>query len=762
MDRWRGLNTTSVFKRTTFVMVVLGFLAFAVLIGKLFQVQVIAYEEYQQKAVSQQTRNEILTPSRGTIYDRNGNAMALSATVETICISPHDIQEMEKKNDTEETHETAKLVASGLSALLDVSYDTIYEKTQKTGSYYEYVKKRVESDVADQVRLFIQENKLSGEIFLVEDTKRYYPYGSTGSQILGFVGTDNTGLYGIEYTYEETLQGTPGRIIAAKNAKGTDMPFEYEQYYDAEDGDSVVLTIDSVVQGYLEKALESAKENAGASSAVGIVMDVNSAEILGMASEPNFDPNEPLVIQDGDINEGLSMLSGEEYDAAVSAVRQDMWGNAVVSDTYEPGSVFKIITAAMALEESVTSLYDNSFNCFGAKSVTIYDRTIGCWHDTGHGPNQTFIEGVMNSCNPVFIDLGQRLGGSTFFKYFQAFGFTQKTGITLPGEGGGSSALYHDESYLNSIPISLATSTFGQTFNITPLQMITAVSACVNGGTLYEPHIVKQIVGADGTVKESFDPVAVRQVITEKTSEDLCFALEKVVSEGTGSNAYVKGFKVGGKTGTTVITSTNETDNKQYISSFLAFAPADDPEIAVLILVKQPTSETHSGNMLAAPYAAEVIENTLNYLGVSPEYTEEEFLSLDVTTPDFTGMTMEEVELKAQEMSLSYRVVGDGDFVTDQMPVIGAVVPRSAEMVIYMGGNKPSHQVGVPNITGMTLGGIRRLLKDSNLYIRAVGNTSEESLVLSSGQDIEPQTFVEAGTVVTVTFIRDTSNEDIE
>ena len=438
-----------------------------------------------------------------------------------------------------------------------------------------------------------------------------------------------------------------------------------------------------------------------------------------------------------------------------------MWANAAIGDTYEPGSVFKIITAAMALEESVTSLNDNSFICNGSKSITIYDRQIGCWKDNGHGV-ETFKEGVMNSCNPVFIEVGKRLGGSTFFKYFEAFGLTQKTGIKLPGEGGGASTLYHSESYLNTIPISLATSTFGQTFTITPIQLITAVSAGVNGGTLYEPHIVKQVIGADGTVKQTFDPTPVRQVITEKTSADLCYALEKVVSEGTGSNAYVKGYKVGGKTGTTVITSTNESDEKKYISSFLAFAPADDPQIAVLILVKEPTTATHSGNMLAAPYAAEVIENTLQYLGVAPEYTEEEFQSLDITTPDFTGMTLEEVELKAKEMSLTYRVVGDGEYVTDQMPVIGAVVQRSAEMVIYMGGSKPSHKIGIPNITGMTLGGIRRLLKDSYLYIRAVGNTSEESLVLSASQDPPYGTMVEAGTVVTVSFIKDTSDENIE
>ncbi len=758
MDRWRGLSSSSVFKRVLFMLFFLGVFAFAILIGKLFQVQVVAYEEYQQKAVTQQTRNEILTPSRGSIYDRNMNALAISATVETVCISPHDIL---VEGNRAETEARARFVASGLSELLDVDYETIYNRAMKTNTYYQYIKKRVESEEADKVREFINDNDLGGQVFLVEDTKRYYPYGTLASQILGFVGTDNNGLYGVEYVFDETLQGTPGRIIAAKNAKGTDMPFEYEQYNDAQDGDSLVLTIDQVVQSYLEKALESARENADAASAVGIVMEVNSAEILAMSSKPDFNPNEPLVIQNQDILESLEELSGDEYTEALSLERQKMWSNAAISDTYEPGSVFKIITGAMSLEEHVTTLNDNSFVCNGAKSITIIDREIGCWSDRGHGV-ETFTEGVMNSCNPVFIALGNRLGGSTFFKYFEAFGLTQKTGISLPGEGGGSASLYHSESYLNSIPISLATSTFGQTFTVTPIQLITGICAAINGGTLYEPHIVKQIIGADGTVKESFDPTPVRQVVTEQTSKDLCYALEKVVSEGTGSNAYVKGYKVGGKTGTTVITATNESAEKKYICSFLAFAPADDPQIAVLILVKEPGTGTHSGNMLAAPYAAEVIEKTLQYLGVPPEYSEEEYQMLDITTPDFTGMSLAEVELKAQELNATYRIVGDGEYVTDQMPAAGAVVPRNAEMVIYMGGTKPSHKVGIPNITGMTLSGIRKLLKNSNLYIRAVGNTSSSSKVLSTGQDPPYGTMVEAGTVVTVNFIKDTSNENIE
>lgn len=756
MEAGRGLNSSSIFKRTVFVAVILGVVTFAALIAWLAKVQLVEYEDYQRRAVSQQTRNEVITPARGTIYDANMNTLAVSVSSETVCISPADI----------ETDEELDLVCEGLSALLGpeygVTYDDVRQKASNKKSYYAYIAKKVDEETADAVRTFITEYKLGSAVFLVEDTSRYYPYGTLASQILGFTGTDNTGLYGIEYSMESTLQGTPGRIVSQKNARGTDLEIDYEQYYDAVDGDSIVLSIDAVIQGYLEGALEAALANAGASHASGIVMDVRNGQIKAMGTYPNFDPNDPFTIRDAAVSEELSLITDdEERKAARSQALLELWTNGVITTTYEPGSVFKIITAAMALEESVTTLYDNSFVCNGAKSITIYDRKIGCWSDRPHG-QETFLDGIKNSCNPVFIDAAQRLGGSRFYKYFEAFGFTEKTGIELTGEGGGSSSLYHSETYLNTVPISLATSSFGQTFNVTPLQLITAISAAVNGGTLYEPLLIRQVVGEDGTIKENNESIRVRQVVTEQTSKDLCYALEKVVSEGTGSNAYVKGYAVGGKTGTTVKTVESTDDQKLYISSFLGIAPTDAPQLAVLILVDEPTSYTHSGNMLAAPYVAEVLEKSLHYLGVDPIYSDDEYQTLDVTIPDFTGMSLKEVEEYMKLYDLNYRIEGDEEFVTSQMPVAGAVVPRSAELVIYMGGSKPTYSVGVPNITGMTLAGIQRLLKDSTLYIRAVGNTSVNNLTLSVSQEPAYGEFVEAGSVITVYFVNDTSDENIQ
>lgn len=754
MESGRGLNSNSVFKRTLFITVLLGVCTFIALIAWLTKVQIIDYENYQRKAVSQQTRNEIITPSRGVIYDSNMNTLAVSVASETVCISPADVKD-----------EKLDLICEGLSTLLKdygITYETVQKKASNKSSYYAYIAKKVDEETADAVRTFIKEYKLGSAVFIVEDTSRYYPYGSLASQILGFIGSDNTGLYGIEYSMDSVLSGTPGRIIAQKNGKGTDLNIDYEQYYDAKNGDSIVLSIDTVIQGYLEGALQEAQKNAGSDHVSGIVMDVRNAKILGMGTYPNFDPNDPFTIKDTDILDQLSFIADDqERKEASSAALASMWTNGVISTSYEPGSTFKIITAAMALEESVTSLYDNSFVCNGPQSITIKDRIIGCWSDRPHGP-ETFIDGVKNSCNPVFINVSQRLGGSSFYKYFKAFGLTEKTGIQLPGEVGGSESLYHSESYLNTVPISLATSSFGQTFNITPLQLITAISAAVNGGMLYEPLLISEIIDADGTIKMENESIPVRQVVTGQTSKDLCTALEKVVSEGTGSNAYVKGYSVGGKTGTTVKTVESVDGTKHYISSFIAVAPTDYPQIAVLILVDEPTAYTHSGNMLAAPYVAQVIEKTLHYLGVEPVYTEDEYATLDVTIPDFTGMSLKEVEEYMQLYDLNYTLNGSEEYVTDQMPVPGAVVPRSAELVIYMGGSKPSNSVGVPNITGMTLAGITKLLKNSPVYIHAVGNTNIQNKTLSVRQEPAYGEFVETGGVITVYFVNDTSNENIQ
>lgn len=741
------ITTLSVFKRLIFLMMVFGFAAFFAVSVKLFKVQMVDYENYQKKAVAQQTKNEIITPQRGVIYDRNMKELAISAAVESVYINPSAIRAHETKHK-QDNKETAKLISEGLGRILMVDSNEIYEKTQKSGSF-QYVKRKVEKEDTDRVRKFIEENSIKGVIGFEADTKRYYPYGNFASHVIGFCGTDNTGLYGLELEFEDYLAGTPGRIVAAKNAKGVDMPFEYDQYHDASDGYSLVLTIDEVVQHYLEKHLESALENSKATEGVyGIVMDVTNAEILAMSAKPDYDLNNPFDIG----GENLAILEMQENSAElIKEYRENMWLNKNISYYYEPGSVFKIATGAMAVEENVISGNDH-FECTG--SVTIYDREVGCWNNYGHGV-ETFVEGVKNSCNPVFIELGNRLGPSAFFKYFKAFGFTQRTGIALPSEVGGSSLFYHSESYLRSVPVSLAVSTFGQTFKITPLQMITAVSAVVNGGTLYEPKIVKHIVNSEGTIVETFDSNEVRRVVSSETSKYMNMALEEVVTSGTGTNAYVPGYRVAGKTGTTVKTDAAEgyEQTKLRIASFLGYAPADDPRIAVLILVDEPNTNTTSGNMLAAPYVAQVIADVLPYLGVEPKYSEEEEKTVETTIPDFTGLTREQAERLAKDYKLVYEFKGNGDVVTDQMPVPESVMPRNGGTVIYMGGNRPTYKMKMPNLEGMTLAGIQKLLRNEDLYIRPVGVNRNAPKTLCVSHYPTTGTEIEAGTVITINFL---------
>ncbi|NMA08405.1 MAG: PASTA domain-containing protein [Clostridiales bacterium] len=752
-----GTTTNSVFTRTIFVMTILGFVAFALLIAKLFQVQLVDYEVYQRNAVSQQTRNEVITPSRGTIYDVNGKQLAVSATVETVILNPAGIKDAaEKRNVSEDALKAT--ICQGLSEILSLDYDKLLEKANKTSSQYEYVARKIDIELADRVRTFITKNKLSGVVYLITDTKRYYPYGNFLSHVLGFCGIDNDGLYGIEYYFDDDLKGEPGRIISAKNGRGVDMPFDYEQYYSAQDGDSIELTIDEVIQHYLERHLEECYAWSKAAVGVtGIVMDVENAAVLGMACKPDFDLNSPFEINDETLLFAMEIMDDEQKAAERTNYLQNLWSNRAVNATYESGSVFKILTGAMSIEENIIGA-DELFYCGGSKSVELSGETIGCWSTHGHG-QQTFEEGVMQSCNCVFITLGLRMGPATFFKYYKAFGLTQKTGITLPGEAGGSSALYFDTRGL-SVDVQLANAAFGQSNKVTPIQIITAVSAVANGGTLYQPRIVSRIIAADGSLRQDSDPVVVRQVITEQTSKRMNAALEQVVSgeSGTGRNAYVKGYRVAGKTGTSqkLDKLDEEGEANLRIVSFLAFAPADDPKVAVLIIVDEPTEGLVSGGAMAAPVAADVLSDVLPYLGVEPIYTEEELLTLDIFTPDFTGMTVEEVNKRAASDGLTVTFVGEGDRVTDQLPAPGSMVPRNVTMTVYLSASKPDYDIVVPNLVGMTYSGIAKLLRGSTYYIRAVNLVDYSSKKLCVKQTPEAGEVVKPGTVITLDFLDST------
>ena len=719
-------------RRLLVVAAVFGTVCFACIAVRLFYMQVLNYDFYQQKALSQQTRDKTLTPVRGTIYDANMKPLAISASTEMVTIESVKI-----KNE-----EQGLLIAETLSELLEMDYDTVLKKVQEK-STYAVLKKGVEKEVADQIREFVKKNKLNC-IFMVPDSTRYYPFGNFLSHVLGFVGSDGQGLSGLEAQYEEELSGTPGRVITATNAAGDEMPFAYEMYYDAEDGHSLVLTIDEVIQHYLEKNLEMALyDNKVQNKVAGIIMDVNTGGILAMATKPDFDPNSPFTIVDEEDAAAVEALSGDERSTKRSEVLNEQWRNKAISDAYDPGSTFKILTASMALEEKTISL-DSRYYCPGYKVVDKWN--INCWRTAGHG-SQSLIEAICNSCNPAFIEIGQSLGIDTFSEYVRAFGLREKTGIDLPGEASG---IY----FSNMGTTDLAVAAFGQNFSITPIQLITAVSSVANGGTLLKPYVVKEVIDSDGNIIESRDRQEVRQVISGSTSAQMCDILEQVVTVGTGKNAYVMGYRVAGKTGTSEKKAKELSTGVKglRISSFVAFAPADDPQIAVLVMLDEPGVYPLTGGITVAPVIRRIMEDVLPYLEVEPVYTEGELEQKDITVPGVIGYERGQAESALKQSGIKYRAEGSGDTVTDQIPAAGAVVSSKAEVILYMGGEKTEKLVTVPDLSNMSVETARKTLSNLDLYIRATGAVNSPGHVVAIKQSVAANSKVAVGTVITVDF----------
>ena len=746
-DRKKSLQrpNKTILSRTLFLLVACGIVAFVVLAIKLYTIQISKHDYYEELAISQQLRETTITASRGTIYDCNMNVLAMSATAETVFISPAEIIKYD---------EDAELIARTLSEILEVDYDKIIEKTTRTDSWYETIKTKIDESLADRVREFINEYHLKG-VHLEETSKRYYTNGSLACHIIGFVGTDNYGLEGIESAFDSTLQGTDGRVVRLTDANGTDLLFtNYEDYVDAKDGDSIVLTIDSTIQYYLEKNLEQAIADCDVQNgAAGIVMDVNTGAILAMASYGNYDLNSYLQISDEAQTEIDQIEDESEREKAYSDALYLQWRNKALADTYEPGSVFKIITMAVGLEEGVID-QNSSFYCGGSIDVLGRDDPLHCWKTAGHG-SQNITQAAENSCNCAFVDIGMKIGSETFYKYMDAFGFFDSTGIELSGEG--RSLWWSEDVFCNPDNLSqLAAASFGQTFTITPLQLITAVSAVANGGNLMKPYLVKQTVDSDGNVVTNNEPTVVRQVISEETSEEVCEILESVVANGTGKNAYVAGYRIAGKTGTSekVAQIAQQGDaNKEYIVSFLGFAPANDPQVAVLVLLDTPdNSETGtyiSGGAMAAPVVGSIMSDVLPYLGVEPQYTDEEKAAVDVTVKNFKNMSVAEASSVITNMGLDVKVVGDGDTVTDQLPAANCIVASGTEIIIYAGDTKPDKTVTVPNIYGMSVSEARQTLDEYGLFMSTKGATSG---VVASKQSIEAGTVVQYGSVIEVTF----------
>ena len=729
--------------RSFVLMILMGVVMFVLLFFRLFDLQITRHEELQSKAVNQQTRRTVVTASRGTIYDTAGNILAISSSAETIILSPLEINNA--LNDTENPVTWTKdSLAAGLAEILGKDAASIRKRMDNVKSQYELIQLRADEEVAAKVRAYVEENKISG-VHLVADTKRYYPYGSLAAQVIGFVGDDNTGLYGLEAYYEEELEGQSGLVISAKDQAENDMLYTYEQYFAAKNGSDLTLTLDTTIQYYLEKGLEAMTDKfSAANGASGIVMNAKTGGIMAMASYPNYDLNDFLTVSDQTLQERI-----ERGESTLAEMQLLQWRNKALNDTYEPGSTFKILTLSAALEEGVVDK-TTTVNCGG--SVNISGYTIHCSNKNGHGL-QTLVQSVGNSCNPAFINYGLRIGNEKFYEYMRSFGLMNTTGIDLGGEAVGVFAA--DSSFTQ---LDLACYAFGQNFTVTPLTLISAQAACVNGGYLHTPYLVERITDSDGNVTYRHDSTPVRQVISEQTSATVRECLEYVVASGTGKNGQVAGYRIGGKTGTADKGQTGDV-----VVSFLCFAPADDPQVIMLITMDTPSRATGtyvSGGNMVAPTASTVMAEILPYLGIEPSYSAEELLGMDTTVPNVIGSTVEQAKEKLKERALSYKIVGDGDTITDQTPAGGAIIPGKSTVLLYASAAKPTDKCVVPHLLGKTPSEANTAATAAGLLIRFSGTTgSESSAIRVLSQSIDEGTEVDAGTVITVQ-LGDTSVTD--
>lgn len=770
-----------ILRRTLFLMVLCGIVAFIPLIATLYKLMIVEHDHYEALAINNQTRSTRLTAARGEIYDRNMNILAASTTVETVFIDPNEIaKEMEKP----ENSGLLDTIANGLSNILGVEPDFVRMQAADTKYRYKAIERKISEELADEVRTFINDNKIKG-VYLETDAKRYYPYSSLGAQLLGFVSDDNIGTEGLEAYYNSYLEGVAGKVVTTKGNYGSEMPYTFEKYYDATNGDSLVLTIDTTVQSYLEKNLQAAIDRYEIQNgAFGIVMDVNSGAIVAMATLGSFDPNDHRAIYDEVLNERLEQQYQQllrlqkgteefekaktEYNQAVAAAHLKQWRNRCVSDGYEPGSTFKVISLAEALDCGAATVND-TYYCSGAEKIADREQVVHCWKAAGHGA-ETTAQALGNSCNIAFGHIGVQLGGTRFYEYAQDFGITERTGIDLPGEAWG---YFFDFETLTKGYASVISGAFGQTFRVTPIQQARAIAAVVNGGYVLEPYIVSQVLDADGNVVKENGRTVLRQAISESTSATMCDMMEKVVTEGTAKGAHTPGYRVGGKTGTSEKTDTFDENGKMVedkIVSFVGVAPINDPQYVVLVALDTPKYQEDntkytpngyyiSGGLMAAPTVRDIFLDILPYLGVEPDYASGEIRGVNVKMPELTGMTQEEAAAALKSKSLTYRTLGTGAIVTDQIPAAGAELPGDSEVILYFDYEKSTEQVEVPDFVGYAVADVNWLANNAGVYVQAKG-TDRTSYATVTYQSVEPGTKVDRGTTITVEFTDHSSLED--
>ena len=743
-NKQKAIKTGSFLRSGIVLLAFLAMLAYLVL--RIFILQTENFDEYRKAVMEQLTTKTEIPAGRGNIYDRNGVMLATDTTVYRIFISPKDISECETEN-------AAQIIAKGLSELLEgVDYNKVMEKAALTHRLDETIKKDVEKADADRVRAFIEEHGFEDEIHVQPTSKRYYCYDGLASSVLGFTGDQNIGRYGLEVQYNDILSGTNGFYVTARDSHGIEIPTEYEVYVEAQNGYNLVTTIDRYVQSALEEQLKATYEENGAGERVcGIVMDVNTGEILAMATYPSFNCNTPNVLDrfylDRIAKSGLVEGTDEDNDYRYAQLLNS-WTNKTITDTYMPGSTFKILTTAMCLEEKVVSVGE-SFFCRGSYLVPGYSRPISCHKTTGHGA-ESFARALQQSCNPVMMEIALRLGSAQFYSYVDALGYLDKTGVDLPGE---QNSIFHAVENFNQV--ELATAAFGQNFNITALQQIRGVAAVANGGYLVTPHVVREITDSDGNVVQSFDYGKVRQVISTDVCKTVTQILEEgVATDGGAKNAYVAGYRIAAKTGTTEkIGKFDDQGNESYrIGSTVAYAPAENPQVAVLIVVDEPQNGSVYGSIVAAPYVANVMKTILPYMGVEAEYSDAELAKLSRKVPSYVGWSLADTVASLDYISLDYEVIGDGDVVTKLVPKAGSEMSRDGKLYVYTGDAQPQASVTVPDVMGKNATVANVMITNSNLNILITGSTNSQNgngpVVVSQSPAAGEK--VPAGTVVSI------------
>jgi len=716
--------------RTTVLIIVLLLIGFGSVICRLAYLQTAQSSYLKEKAVDQQLKDTTLAAKRGTIYDATGKELAKSASVWQVLLAPAYF-----KDDEQRTY-----VATELAEILDLEYEDVLEKTKKN-SYYVVVKRKIETPERTKILEFMDrlsekyKTKLDNVIFLLDDYKRYYPYGELAASVIGFTGSDDQGLEGVEYEYNDYLTGTPGRIIAANN-----MPFEYKQSDDAKDGCSITLTIDETIQSIAEKYMKQGlADNNVVNRGVCIIMNVKTGAILAMVTVDGYDLNDPYKLPEADL-EAIRQLPEDEQMLAESTALSAMWRNKAISDTYYPGSVFKICTASMALNEGLVT-ENTSFYCSG--SYQLYNNNIGCHKRAGHGA-QNFFQAICNSCNPAFINIGQMVGPAGFRNYYKGFGFSEVTGIDLPGE---SEDIFFPGEMSET---DLAVASFGQGFSITPIQMITATAAVCNGGYVVQPYVVQSISDSEGNVIKNTETVIKRQVISEETSKQMCEYLEANSTRGGTNNGYIPGYRVGGKTGTSE-KLTSSMGSEDYIASYCGFAPADDAEVACLVFFDTPKGANYYGSMVSAPVFVNIMSEVLPYLELQAEYTSDEVQYLDTVAGSYTGLTVAEAKAQAESEGFTVTVKGEGDKVISQIPQAASKIPTDGNVVLYTDEESVTTTVTVPNLVGYSVSDVNSIASSYGLNISMSGITSSSSAI-SSTQSIDAGTEVPEGTVISVKF----------